>query len=199
MCSRTTSSGIIDASRALELARIAENAALKSDPRIKNSEGAEFDSGTYRIVFANSQGFAGEYSGTSYSLGVVPIAQDDSGMQVGFWHTASRMYQALDDPAQVGEIAAKRALRRLGARKIKTTRAPVIFDPDMAAGLVRALAGAASGPSLYKGASYLIGKLGQQVAAANVTIVDDGRMPGGLGSKPFDGEGLATNRKSLVG
>ncbi|HXN86430.1 MAG TPA: TldD/PmbA family protein [Candidatus Binataceae bacterium] len=190
--------GIIEAVKALELARVAENAALKHDPRIKNSEGAEFDSGTYRVMFANSQGFSGEYCGTSYSLGIAPIAQDETGMQVGYWHTSSRNYDALDDAESVGTTAAKRALRRLGARKVKTTRVPVVFDPQMAAGLIHSIAGAASGPSLYKGASYLIGKLGQNVASPNVTIVDDGRMPGGLGSKPFDGEGLATNRKNLV-
>lgn len=193
-----TQHGIIEAAKALELARKAENAALKADPRIKNSEGAEFDSGIYRVMFANSQGFSGDYNGTSYSLSAVPVAQDESGMQIGYWYTSNRKYAALDDAEEIGKIAAKRALRRLGARKIKTTRAPVIFDPDMAAGLIRSLAGAASGPSLYKGASYLIGKLGKQVASNRVTIVDDGRMPGGLGSKPFDGEGLATNRKNLV-
>ena len=98
----------------------------------------------------------------------------------------------------VGQPAAQRALRRLGARKVKTTRAPVVFDPFRAAGLIGSLAGAASGPSLYKGASFLQGKLGQHIASPNVTIVDDGTMPGGLGSKPFDGEGLPTNRKNLV-
>ena len=95
-------------------------------------------------------------------------------------------------------MAAKRALRRLGSRKIKTTRVPIVFDPDMAASLLRALAGAASGPSLYKGASFLLGKLGEQIASPSVTIYDDGTMKGAMGSKPFDGEGLATNRKSLV-
>jgi PmbA protein len=189
---------IIEASKALELARTGEKAAMASDPRIKNSEGAEFDSGTYRVIFANSQGFAGEYAGTNYHLTVAPIAQDDSGMQVGYWYTSSRKYSGLDDAEQVGKIAAKRALRRLGSRKIKTTRVPIVFDPQMAAGLVHTMAGAASGPSLYKGASFLVGKLAQKVAAANITLIDDARMPGGLGSKPFDGEGLATNRKSLV-
>jgi PmbA protein len=189
---------IIEASKALELARTGEKAAMASDPRIKNSEGAEFDSGTYRVIFANSQGFAGEYAGTNYHLTVAPIAQDDSGMQVGYWYTSGRKFGALDDAEQVGKIAAKRALRRLGSRKIKTTRVPIVFDPQMAAGLVHTMAGAASGPSLYKGASFLVGKLDQKVAAANITLIDDARMPGGLGSKPFDGEGLATNRKSLV-
>jgi len=190
--------GIIDASTALDLARRAEKAALGFDPRIKNSEGAEFDSGVYRVVFANSQGFAGEYSGTSYSLSAVPVAQDDSGMQIGYWYTSNRMFDKLDDPDSIGTTAAKRALRRLGARKIKTTRAPVVFDPQMAASLVSSLAGAASGTSLYKGASYLIGQLGKSVASQNVTIIDDGTIPGGLGSKPFDGEGLPTHRNAIV-
>ncbi len=190
--------GIIGAQKALELARASEYAALKSDSRIKNSEGAEFDSGRYHVMFANSQGFAGEYSGTSYSLSAMPIAQDDSGMQVGYWYTANRMFDRLEPAESIGATAAKRALRRLGARKVETTRAPVIFDPDMAAGLIRSLAGAASGTSLYKSASFLVGRLGHRVASTNVTIVDDGTMPSGLGSKPFDGEGLATNRKNLV-
>ncbi len=189
---------IIEAPRALDLARKAEKAALNHDPRIKNSAGAEFDSSVYRVLFANSQGFAGEYAATAYSLSVVPIAQDESGMQIGYWYTSNRKFAKLDEPESVGLIASQRALRRLGARKIKTTRAPVVFDPEMAAGLIRWLASAASGPALYKGASYLLGKLGSQVASANVTIIDDGTMAGGLGSKPFDGEGLPTNRKNLV-
>jgi len=189
---------IIEAPKALELARAAEKSALASDPRIKNSEGAEFDSGTYRVIFANSQGFAGEYAGTNYHLGIAPIAQDESGMQVGYWYSSNRKFDRLDDPEQVGRTAAQRALRRLGARKIKTTRVPIVFDAQTAAGLIHTMASAASGPSLYKGASFLVGKLNQNVAASNVTLIDDARMAGGLGSKPFDGEGLATNRKPLV-
>jgi PmbA protein len=192
-------SGIIDADTALSIARKAEHAAISADPRIKNSEGAEFDSGRYYIMFANSNGFAGTYEGTSFNLGVAPIAQSDDGaMQNGYWYTANRHFGKLDDPEAVGAIAAKRALRRLGSRKIKTNRVPIVFDPDMAAGLIRSIAGAASGPSLYKGASFLLGKLGEQIASPLVTIYDDGTMKGAMGSKPFDGEGLATNRKSLV-
>ena len=189
---------IIEADQALGLARTAEAAALKLDPRIKNSEGAEFGSGFYRVLFANSQGFSGEYAGTSYSLTVVPIAQNGGSMQRDYWYTANRRYDQLEDPESVGLTAARRALRRLGARKIKTSRAPVVLDPDIAAGLIRSMAGAASGPSLYRGASFLIGKLGTQVASPNVTIFDDGTIVGGLGSKPFDGEGLKTSRKAMV-
>jgi len=189
---------IIDADHALQIARRAENAALKLDARIKNSEGAEFDSGCYEVLFANSNGFSGEYAGTSYSLTVVPIAQDADGMQRDYWYTADRRYGRLEEPESVGLTAARRALRRLGARKIKTTRAPVVFDPEIAAGLIRSMASAASGPSLYRGASFLVGKLASQVASPNVTILDDGTIAGGLGSKPFDGEGLATTRKAIV-
>src|SRR5215469_7980681 len=191
--------GIVGADEALGLARAAEKAAIGADPRIRNSEGGEFHSGLYSILFANSNGFAGEYSATSFNLGAAPIAQSDDGrMQQGYWYTAGRHFRMLENPEAVGKTAAGRALRRLGARKIKTTRAPVVFDPDMASSLLRALAGAASGPSLYKGASFLAGKLGEQIMSANVTIHDDGRMRAGLGSKPFDGEGLPTNSKSLV-
>jgi PmbA protein len=191
--------GIVSADEALGFARAAEKAALGSDPRIRNSEGAEFYSGRYAMLFANSHGFSGEYAGTSFNLGVAPIAQSDDGkMQQGYWYTAGRHFDRLDDPESVGLTAARRALRRLGAHKIKTTRAPVIFDPDMAASLLRSIAGAASGPSLYKGASFLLDKLGKQIAAPGVTIYDDGTLRAGMGSRPFDGEGLPTNRKSLV-
>jgi PmbA protein len=190
--------GIVDADRALEIARLAEKAALASDPRIKNSEGAEFDSSRYRILFANSQGFFGEYEGSSFSLVVQPIAQEGEAMQQGFWYTANRRFAKLEDPEETGRTAARRALRRLGARKVRTTRVPVVFDPDMAAGLIRTLAGAASGPALYKGTSFLIDRLGDRIAAPGVTIIDDGTIPGALGSRPFDGEGLPTRRQHLV-
>jgi PmbA protein len=190
--------GIIDADRALEIARTAEKAALGADPRIRNSEGAEFDSSRYQIMFANSQGFFGQYEGSSFSLVVQPIAQDGDAMQQGFWYTTNRKFNKLEDAEATGRTAATRALRRLGARKVKTTKVPVVFDPDMAAGLIRTLAGAASGPALYKGTSFLINRLSDRVAAPGVTIIDDGTMPGALGSKPFDGEGLATRRQHLV-
>jgi PmbA protein len=193
-----TEQGLVSADEALKLARVAERAALGADPRIKNSEGAEFSSGRYQVLFANSQGFAGDYAGTSFSLVAAPIAQDGESMQQGFWYTSNRRFSRLEEAETVGLTAAKRALGRLGARKIKTTHAPVVFDPDMAAGLIRSIASASSGPSLYKGASFLIDKLGHQIASPNVTVIDDALIHGGLGSKPFDGEGLATNRKSLV-
>jgi PmbA protein len=101
---------IIDADHALEIARKAESAALKLDPRIKNSEGGEFDSGCYSVLFANSQGFSGEYAGTSYGLSVMPIAQDGNAMQRDYWYTANRRYDKLEDAESVGLTAARRAI-----------------------------------------------------------------------------------------
>jgi PmbA protein len=98
----------------------------------------------------------------------------------------------------VGQEAAKRTVRRLGARKIATRKAPVVFDQEMSASLLGNLCSAASGYALYKGTSFLIGQLGKKLAPDFVTVYDDGRMAGGLGSRPFDGEGLATRKTTVV-
>jgi PmbA protein len=126
------------------------------------------------------------------------VAAQDGEMQRDSWYSTARHRAAVEDPESIGRIAAARALRRLGARKMKTTEVPVIFDPDTAASLIRAIAGAASGPSLYRRASFLLDRLGTRIGAAGVTIVDDGLLPRALGSRPFDGEGLATRRTVLV-
>jgi len=183
----------------IELARQAEAAALQSDPRITNSEGAEYWDRRARYVYATSHGFVGGYATTSYGLSVSPVASANGEMQRDYWYSAARRRGALEDPAAIGRTAARRALRRLGGRKVKTTEVPVVFDPDTAASLVRSIAGAASGPSLYRRASFLVDRLGKQIAAPAVTIVDDGLIPRALGSRPFDGEGLATRSTVLVG
>ncbi len=183
----------------IELARRAEAAALAADPRITNSEGAEYFDRRARYAYATSHGFARGYSTSSFGLTVSPVASKDGEMQRDAWYTYARRRRALEDAESVGKTAAARALRRLGARKVKTAEVPVIFDPDMAASLLRSIAGAASGPSLYRRASFLFERLGTRIAAPTVTIVDDGLVPGALGSRPFDGEGLATRRTVLVG
>jgi PmbA protein len=182
----------------IDLARRAEAAALEVDPRIKNSEGGDFSDRRARYAYATSHGFTGEYETSSFSLSTSPVATQNGEMQRDGWYHVTRKRARLDLPEEIGRIAAQRALRRLGARRVKTVEAPVIFDPDMAAGLVRHIASAASGPSLYRGASFLVGKLGQAIASSSVTIVDDGTMPGALGSRPFDGEGLPVERTVVV-
>jgi len=183
----------------VELARRAEAAALESDPRIGNSEGAEYWDRRARYVYATSHGFARGYATTAFGLSVSPVASAGGEMQRDYWYSAVRHRAALEEPAAIGRTAARRALRRLGGRKVKTTEVPIVFDPDTAASLVRSIAGAASGPGLYRRASFLLDRLGKRIAAPSVTIVDDGLIPRALGSRPFDGEGLATRSTVLVG
>lgn len=184
----------------IELAHRAEASAQAEDSRITNSEGAEFSSMAGRKVLANTRGFLGEYRSSNFSVSVSPIATDpDSGaMQRDAWYAVQRHYARLDRPEAVGREAARRTLRRLGARKVPTQRVPVVFDPEMAGSLLANLSSAASGYALYKGASFLIGQLGNPIASELVTIYDDGRMPGGLGSRPFDGDGLPTRKTTVV-
>ena len=183
----------------VELARQAEAAALASDARITNSEGAEYWDRHARYVYATSHGFARGYATTAFGLSVSPVASAGAEMQRDYWYSAARHRGALEDPAAIGRTAARRALRRLGGRKVKTVEVPVVFDPDTAASLVRAIAGAASGPALYRRASFLVDRLGKRIAAPTVTIVDDGMISRALGSRPFDGEGLATRSTVVVG
>jgi PmbA protein len=183
----------------IELARRAEAAALETDSRIANSEGAECWDRRARYVYATSHGFAGGYATTSLGISVSPVASANGEMQRDYWYSAARHRGALENPAAIGRTAARRALRRLGGRKVKTVEVPVVFDPETAASLVRAMAGAASGPGLYRRASFLLDRLGKRVAASSVTIVDDGVIPRALGSRPFDGEGLPTRHTVVVG
>lgn len=182
----------------LSLAKRAETAALEADPRVTNSEGAEVFDREAEYAYATSHGFAGAYRTSSFSLTVSPVAAANGEMQREAWYTQARKRARLDPPEEVGRIAARRALRRLGARKVKTAEVPVIFEPETAASLLRALAAAASGPALYRGASFLLDRLGKRIASSEVTVADDGTIPGALGSRPFDGEGLPIRRTVLV-
>ena len=182
----------------IALANRAEEAALEFDDRITNSEGSDYGHQDAHIFFANSHGFSGDYRASSVALSVTPVAKDEAGMQRDGWYSTQRRLRRLESPETVGRTAAQRTLRRLGARKVTTQEVPVVFDPDMAASLLRSLCGAVSGSAIYRGVSFLVGKLGQRVAAAGLTVVDDGRMPGALGSRPFDGEGLPTRRTVVI-
>ncbi len=179
-------------------ARRAEAAALGFDPRVTNSEGAEFYDRRARVAYASSAGFAGGFEASTFALSLTPVATENGRMERDYWYTSGRKLDRLEPPEVVGETAARRVLRRLGARKLETQEVPVVFDPETAASLVRALTVAASGPSLYRGASFLVGKLGERIAPSMVTIIDDALIPSALGSRPFDGEGIGSRRTVLV-
>src|SRR5581483_858418 len=183
----------------IEYARRAEKAALDTDPRIKNSDGGSFDAATGHKVLANSHGFVGEYRRSYCSLAAVPIAQDSNGnMQRDYWFSVARTLQKLESPEQVGKIAAQRTLRRLGARKVKTAKVPVIFDPLVATSILEHIFEGVNGDAVYRGASFLAGKLGQTIANSIVNVIDDGTTPGGFGTSPFDGEGVPTRRTVVI-
>ena len=188
----------VSVEKKIQMAIETEKSALGFDSRITNSEGAEFSNNFGRVIYASSHGFSGEYQGSTFGHSVSPVAKSNGSMQRDYWYSSNRKFARLESPTSVGEKAARRVLRRLGARKVKTCECSIVFDPEIAASLLRSLSSAISGYSLYKGASFLIGKLGSQIASELVTVIDDGTIPGALGSRPFDAEGLPVNRKVIV-
>jgi len=182
----------------IQLAKNVEAAALDYDPRITNSEGGNFDHYTTRVLYTNSHGFLGQYKASGFSISAVPVATTNGTMQRDYWYSYRRKFDQLDSAEKVGQVAAMRALRRLGAKKVKTQARPVVFEPLMAARLLSHLAMALSGYAIYKGTSFQVGKLGKQIASPQVTIFDDGTLLAGLGSRPFDGEGIATLKTPVI-
>ena len=188
----------------IEWARRAEKAALAVDPRITNSDGGSFDASTGRRVLANSRGFVGGYRASYAGVAAAPVAMDANGqMQRDGWWSSARSFALLESPEAVGAEAARRTLRRLGARRVPTQRAPIVFAPETARTLIGSIFEAASGDAIWRGASFLAGKLDETIGSSNLTIVDDNIMllpsgAGGFGSSPFDGEGLPSRRTVVV-
>src|ERR1051326_6485146 len=182
----------------INLAVRTEKAALSADKAITNSEGAGFEYARSRVAVANTAGFSGDYEGTTASLSCVPIAEANGAMQRDYWVSATRHRQQMEAPEEVGRKAAERALRRVGARKIRTCQVPIIFDPLTARSLLNHIFDAVSGGAIYRRSSFLFDQIGQTVASPNVTIVDDARMPARLGSSPFDDEGVATRTTPII-
>jgi PmbA protein len=182
----------------IAMARRAEEAALTADPRIKNSEGASFDASEGAKAYANSLGFVGSYRASYCSISAVPIAQDDGGMQRDYWYSVARGAKGLESPDSVGRKAAARAVRRLGARKVSTCRVPVVFDSETARSIVGHIFEAVRGDAIYRDASFLAGKLGSRVFGENINVLDDGLMPGGFGSRPFDDEGIPASTTPVI-
>jgi PmbA protein len=188
----------------IEWARRAEAAAMAADPRITNSDGGSFDAATGRKILANSRGFVGSYRSSYAGVSAAPLARDENGQMQrdGWWSSARRMVN-LESPEAVGAEAARRTVRRLGARRVATQRVPIVFAPEVARSLIGSVFDAVSGDAIWRHASYLAGKLGEQIGAATLTIIDDSTMMlptgvGGFGSTPFDGEGLPSRRNVVV-
>ncbi|MES9879880.1 MAG: metalloprotease PmbA, partial [Sedimenticola sp.] len=188
----------IDPEKAIELGIECEAAALDVDKRITNSEGAGINSNNGLQVYGNSHGFVGGFPSSRHSISCSVIGQQDDAMQRDYWYTSSRDAKDMEGTAEVGRKAGERTLARLGARQVKTQEAAVIFQADVASGLLRGLAGAISGSSIYRRASFLLDHLDKQIFPEFVHIHENPLLLGGLASSAFDSEGVATQARSIV-
>jgi PmbA protein len=180
-----------------EVARAAEDAA-RAHPKVTNSEGGSASASSSHWRLVTSTGFSGVYRASAFSMTASVVAGDGETMESGYDGRSARWRADLPTPQSIGEEAGRRAAQRLGARKIDSTTAPVIFENRVAMSLIGPLIGAISGPSIARGTSFLKDKLGQQVFAKGVNIVDDPHKVRGLGSSPFDDEGVTNRRWSLI-
>ncbi|MCA1798610.1 MAG: metalloprotease PmbA [Xanthomonadaceae bacterium] len=183
---------------AIALATRAEDAARSADTRIVNSEGGSCSSHRGLRCYVNSDGFVGHAAGTQHSISCVVIAGRNGAMQRDWWHTVGRASGDLAAPEEVGRKAASRALQRLGARRLKTLHAPVIYAPEVSRSLIGHLLSAIVGSSQYRRSSFLLDALGDQVLPATVTVYEDPLRLRGLASAAFDAEGVATCARDIV-
>jgi PmbA protein len=184
--------------RACELALQCEAAALAVDPRITNSEGAGVSSHRGVRAYGNTHGFLRAYQGTVHSVSCAVLGSEGNAMERDYWYSTARDWRELEDVASVGRIGGERAVRRLGARKLDTTRAPVLFSPEVARGLIGHFIGAIRGGSQYRRASFLLDAAGQQVFPDWFSLSERPHLPKALASAPFDHEGVATRDRELV-
>ena len=188
----------LSAERKIEMALEVEKIALNSDSRITNSLGSWMSTAQGLVWFANSRGVSGHYQATLASVGVGLQAGETDERVEEFWWSNSRHLSDLEDVEKVARRAVQRTVRQLGARKLPTTRTAVIFEPRMTGQLLAFLASCVNGMAVYRQRSCLAGKLGQKVVGENIHVVDDALRPRGLGSRPFDSEGVATRRLDVV-
>ena len=188
----------ISPQEAIELAIECEDAARQTDQRLTNSDGALVSTYTGSHLYGNTNHFVNGWDWSSHNIDCAVIAEENGKMQRDGWYTKARDQRDLDNVKTVGEEAARRTLARLSARKISTRSAPVIFEAPVARGLFSALTTAISGGALYRRASFLLDKLGEQVFAPQVQIEEQPHLLKQLGSAPFDNDGMATGRKQLI-
>jgi PmbA protein len=188
----------LTADEAVELARACESAALAVDKRINNSEGGSVSTQESTFVYGNSLGFIGGYPTSRQGISCAVIAESDAGMQRDYWYTSARAQADLDTPEKVGRTAGERTLRRLDARKLKTTQVPVIFEAPIATGLIASFVSAVSGGNLYRKTSFLLDSIGKEIFAPLVQIRELPHLAKGLASAPFDNEGVATIDRDVV-
>lgn len=188
----------ITSEQAAQMALECEEAALSTDRRITNSEGASVSAQQSHFFSAHTRGFRGGYASSRHGISVAPIAGKGDDMQRDYWYSSMRRAQDLASPVAVGRYAAERALSRLKSRKIRTVECPVLFESPLASGLVGAFVHAVSGGALYRKSSFLVDSLGQRVFPSHIDLHEDPHLPLGKGSAPFDEEGVRTRERRVV-
>jgi len=188
----------IDTNSAIDLALECEAAALEYDKRVNNSEGGSVSSHTGLRVYGTSHGFLGGYASSYHSVSCAVIAEDATGMERDYWYSSARQSGALEDMASIGRKAAERTLSRLGGQKLSTRTAPILFSADVAASLLGHFVSAIRGRSLYRKASFMLDRVGEQVFADHIRIHEQPHLLGALGSAPFDNEGVVTTPRDLI-
>jgi PmbA protein len=188
----------VSAERATELAKEMEDAAFAADKRVTNSDGANVSAHHSEFIYANSHGFCAGYESTRHSLYASVIAEQGEEMQGGHWYDSGRDAAAFVPTAQIGRIAGERAAQRLGARRLGTQKAPVIFDAQMASGLIGHFVGAVSGGSLYRKTSFLQDALNTEVFPKWFSITEDPFLVRASASMPFDEEGVAPSKRAII-
>jgi len=181
----------------IALAREAEEAAL-SIKGVTNSEGADAGTSAAAITLVASNGFAGHYRRTSYSISASVLAGDGTNMERDYDYATRVFFADLPKASSIGQSAAERTVKRIGARKMPTLQAPVIFDPRVSGSLLGSLMGAISGASVARGTSFLKDKLGHQLFPSSINIIDDPFRERGLRSRPFDAEGLLPQQRKII-
>ena len=184
--------------QAIDMAVECEDAARGFDARISNSEGASVSTHRGTEVYANTHGFAGATSGSRHSVSCAVVGELDGNMQRDYWYTSARDFHELESTAIVGRTAAKRTVGRLGARKVKTTQCPVLYEAPIAASLLSHFIGAVRGGALYRKASFLLDHIGKPVFADDITVSEYPHLSRAVGSANFDGEGVATQNRDFV-
>jgi PmbA protein len=189
----------VDAKVAIDLATQTEQAAFEADSRLKNSEGASFERAVGQSALVLSTGFVGTRRGSRVCLAMAPVVDDvDDKKRRGQYYSVARFIADLESPRAIGREAARRTVAQLGARSVPTCEASVVFSPDAARAIVSAFAGCATGGALFRRSSYLVDREGTEVASSCVTLIDNPLLPRGLGSRAFDGEGLACRQLVVV-
>src|SRR6202158_164149 len=188
----------VTADRAIEIAKSCEAAALAFDPRINNSEGASVSTHQGLHVYGNTHGFVGGYPTTSHTLSCVVLAGTGEDMQRDYWYSSSRDWRELEGAEAIGRESARRTIARLDPRKLSTRRAPVLFVPEIARGLVGHFAAAIRGSSQYRQSSFLLNSVGQQIFPSGFSISERPHILKAVGSAPFDDEGVETRNRELI-